>query len=70
MEQIPPSGSELGGGVPIPASSHIIFLYDGFTASFNTPEWEHRHPTLFRYAGLVSRTSSSRRAGFPTRVKQ
>ena len=38
MEQIPPSGSELGGGVPIPASSHIIFLYDGFTASFNTPE--------------------------------
>ena len=30
----------------LPASSQIIFLYDGFTASFNTPEWEHRHPTL------------------------
>ena len=38
IERISQSGSELGGGVPIPASSHIIFPYDGFTASSNTPE--------------------------------
>ena len=65
MEQFPPLGSELGGGVPLPASSDIIFLYDGFTTSFNTPEGEHRHPTLFRYVEFVPRMSSSRRAGFP-----
>ena len=46
-------GDELGGGVPIPASSQIILLYDGFTASFNTPEWEHLHPTLFQSVELV-----------------
>ena len=39
MEQVLFSGDELGGGVPIPASSHIIFPYDGFTASSNTPDW-------------------------------
>ena len=68
MEQLSPSGSELGGGVPIPASSHIIFLYERLTASSNTPEWEHRHPTLFRYVELVPRMSSSRRAGAENRM--
>ena len=64
--KFPPLGSELGFGAPLPASSHIIFLYDGFTASSNTPEGEHRTPTLFRYVELVPRMSSSRRAGFWT----
>ena len=66
MEQISQVGDELGGGVPIPASSHIIFLYGRFTASSNTPEWEHRHPTLFQCVELVFWTPAPRRAGVET----
>ena len=66
MAQISQPGDELGGGVPLPASRHIIFLYDGFTASFNTPEGEHRHPTLLQCVEIAPRMSSSRRAAYAT----
>ena len=52
MEQISQSGSELGSGAPLPASSQLADRYDGLTTSFNTPEGEHRTPTLFRYVEL------------------
>ena len=70
MEQFPLLGSEFGGGVPIPASSHSIFLYDGFTASSNTPEWEHRHRTLFQYVEIVPCASAARHAAVGTFLEQ
>ena len=70
MNQISRSGHELGGGVPLPASSHITFLYDGFTTSFNTPEGKHRHPTLFQSVELIPCASAARCAGAETRMKR
>ena len=43
-------------------SGHLILLYDGLKTSFDTPEGEHRHPTLLQCLDTVPCTSPSRYA--------